>query len=258
MGARRAGARGSGARQAMGATAAQKKRMLSLCQWQLAWHRCASVRAASASVRAPLCSYSVAAVATEQLTPAEVTAHRNICMLVAVKAKRARARGARQVRSARRLQAGANKRRAHLAIYYDEEARKERRRAWVRARRRAGERAVCQAWAEKSRAGDPSFALGRAALALDVNVLRAAEDAYDRDENAPAAASERRDGGKGRAKGAGSGSARGPNDWGWSGGNAGWGKAWSSAHRGQTKRTWQQWEEPRKPLTPPRAVKRKP
>ena len=86
MGVRRAGARGSGARQATGATAAQKKRMLSLCQWQLAWHRYASVRAASASVRALLCSYSVAAVATDQLTPMEVTAHRNVCMQVAVKA----------------------------------------------------------------------------------------------------------------------------------------------------------------------------
>ena len=33
------------ARQAMGATATQKKRMLSLCQWQLAWHWYAPARA---------------------------------------------------------------------------------------------------------------------------------------------------------------------------------------------------------------------
>ena len=67
-----------------------------------------------------------------------------------------------------------------------------------------------------------------------------------------------RDSGKGRAKGAGSSSARGSNDWGWGSGNAGWGKAWCGAHRGQTKRPWPQSEDYRKPATPPRAVKPRP
>ena len=126
---------------------------------------------------------------------------------------------------------------------------------------RVRERAVCQAWAEKSRAGDPSFSLGRAATALDVGVLRAAEDAYDREENAPAAATERRDGGKGRAKGAADGQSQwhghGQSQWntrsswkegGWGWGRSSWGGSGPSSGGG-AKRT----ADRRLPLTPPRA-----
>ena len=117
----------------------------------------------------------------------------------------------------------------------------------MRARRRASERAVCQAWAEKSRAGDPSFSLGRAAIALDASILRAAEDAYDREESAPAAASERRDGGKGRTKGAADGQSQwhGHGQSQWHGGH--WGRC------GQDSGSGRRQSDNRRVLTPPRA-----
>ena len=71
----------------------EKKAYLTLCQWQLAWNRCHLPRRAPrarACYRAARGRYMVALVATGQLTWAEVQAHRDNCLKVAVQAARAR------------------------------------------------------------------------------------------------------------------------------------------------------------------------
>ena len=88
-------------REAMGAKATPKRVLPTLSQWHLAWSR-----------------YAVGAHATGQLTYAAAAAHRDVCMAVGLGAAR-------------------NKRRVQLAVYYDEQARKD--------------------WAERSRSGDSSF-----------------------------------------------------------------------------------------------------
>ena len=105
----------------------EKKTYLTLCQWQLAWNRRHLPRRAPrarACYRAARGRYMVALVATGQLTWAEVQAHRDNCLKVAVQATCAFPR--RSLFVARSAQAAASKRRVHLGIVYDEEARKAR------------------------------------------------------------------------------------------------------------------------------------
>ena len=85
----------------MGAKATPKRVLPTLSQWHLAWSR-----------------YAVGAHATGQLSYAAAAAHRDVCMAVGLGAAR-------------------YKRRVQLAVYYDEQARKD--------------------WAERSRSGDSSF-----------------------------------------------------------------------------------------------------
>ena len=140
-------------REAMGAKTTPKRVMMTLSQFHLAWSR-----------------YAVGAHATGQLSYAAAAAHRDVCMTVGLGAAR-------------------NKRRVQLAVYYDEQARKD--------------------WAERSRSGDPTFVArtrllanpfprrvgpvgcaqaDRVAKRVDIAILNRAEEAYDADEAAAKAA----------------------------------------------------------------------
>ena len=123
----------------------------------------------------------VALVATGQLTWAEVQAHRDNCLKVAVQATCAFSR--RSLFVARSAQAAASKRRVHLGIVYDEEARKARPRVRASAAPcvRAG---AAQLWAEQLRSGDPDFKLGKAILRVDPRALQLARDACDKEDGA--------------------------------------------------------------------------
>ena len=164
----------------------EKKAYLTLCQWQLAWNRrhlpVARPPRAPACYRAARGRYMVALVATGQLTWAEVQAHRDNCLKVAVQAARARFLVA--LCSPRvAAQAAASKRRVHLGIVYDEEARKAR--PCVRA---CAAPCVCagawQLWAEQLRSGGPDFKLGKTILRVDPRALQLARDACDKEDGA--------------------------------------------------------------------------
>ena len=105
--------------------------------------------------------YGVAAVALGQLPPHAIMQHLEAVMTVA---NQARARGQRaSARASRQFaQAGAKKRRVHLALIYDEVARKS--------------------WAERTIAGDPEFKLNQAVGRIDRSLLGVAEGIYDSGE----------------------------------------------------------------------------
>ena len=71
------------------------------------------------------------------------------------------------------MQAAASKRRVHLGMVYDEEARKARthlpRAAAGTPCVRAG---AAQLWAERLRANDPDFNLGQAILRIDSRAMQ--------------------------------------------------------------------------------------
>ncbi|CAK0889687.1 unnamed protein product, partial [Prorocentrum cordatum] len=174
----------------------EKKAYLTFCQWQLAWNRC-----------------MVALVATGQLTWAEVQAHRDNCLKVAV-------------------QAAASKRRVHLGIVCDEEARKAR--PCVRA---CAAPCVCagawQLWAEQLRSGDPDFKLGKTILRVDPRALQLARDACDKEDGAthataPAARAPE------KARGAGGASQPWRAAQSWSSGS--WGSDWPKGQK--RERSW--------------------
>ena len=123
--------------------------------------------------------YALAAAATGQLSLGAAWAHREICLRVA-------------------MNAHAHKRRAHLAVYYDQARRPACARDALPRSLGESARAV---WAERTRAGEHDFNAETAAVKFSSWVLRQArsgaqragssrgpravqaEDAYDRDEN---------------------------------------------------------------------------
>ncbi|CAK0789262.1 unnamed protein product [Prorocentrum cordatum] len=213
----------------------EKKAYLTLCQWQLAWNRrhlpVARPPRAPACYRAARGRCMVALVATGQLTWAEVQAHRDNCLKVAVQAARARFLVA--LCSPRvAAQAAASKRRVHLGIVYDEEARKAR--PCVRA---CAAPCVCagawQLWAEQLRSGGPDFKLGKTILRVDPRALQLARDACDKEDGAthataPAARAPE------KARGAGGASQTWRAAQSWSSGS--WGSDWPKGQK--RERSW--------------------
>ncbi|CAK0863110.1 unnamed protein product [Prorocentrum cordatum] len=234
----------------------EKKAYLTLCQWQLAWNRrhlpVARPPRAPACYRAARGRYMVALVATGQLTRAEVQAHRDNCLKVAVQAARARFLVA--LCSPRvAAQAAASKRRVHLGIVCDQQARKARPcvRACAAPCVSAG---AWQLWAEQLRSGDPDLKLGKTILRVDQRALQLARDACDKEDGAthataPAARAPE------KARGAGGASQPRRAAQSWSSGSRG-----SDWPKGQKReRSWgSDWKkkDTRKARTPPRPAHR--
>jgi len=174
--------------------------------------------------------------------------------------------------AARPVQAAASKRRVHLGMVYDEEARKARPPAppaccAVAPRVRAG---AAQLWAERLRADDPDFKLGQTILKVDSRALQLARDAYDKEEGAahatasvappscavsPSSAVSVRAGASGprsREKGVAGGAGQpGRAAQSWSSGS------WDAWPKGQKReRSWGDWQkkDDRKVRAPPRPV----
>ena len=129
--------------------------------------------------------FALALIATGQLTLAETVAHRSNCVKIAVQATRAFIfmapcsprvpRRPRPRSAARTLASCTTKRRARRAPLPPARAP-----AAAAPRARAG---AAQLWAERIRAGDPDFNLGKAVLKVDSRALQLARDAYDKEEN---------------------------------------------------------------------------
>ena len=129
--------------------------------------------------------FALALIATGQLTLAETVAHRSNCVKIAVQATRAFIfmapcsprvpRRPRPRSAARTLASCTTKRRARRAPLPPARAP-----AAAAPRARAG---AAQLWAERIRAGDPDFNLGKAVLKVDSRALQLARDACDKEEN---------------------------------------------------------------------------
>ena len=199
--------------------------------------------------------YALAAAATGQLSLGAAWAHREICLRVA-------------------MNAHAHKRRAHLAVYYDQARRPAR--AGDALPRSLGESARAM-WAERTRAGEHDFTAEKAAVKFSSWVLRQArsgaqragssrgpraaqaEDAYDRDEKPDVGSGGAKGSGRSGQQGRDHGGQRSGNSWNnrdWQ--SAAWkgGSSWSQSQSwGGYKRPAPDAGAPRKPRTPPRPVK---
>ena len=72
-------------------TSETKQSTLTLTQWQVAWERCACLRASALRIGSlARRRYSLAANALEQLNRQATIVHRDICMRVAMKAQAGR------------------------------------------------------------------------------------------------------------------------------------------------------------------------
>lgn len=211
---------------------------MTISQFHLAWSR-----------------YAVAADMTGQLPYSAAAAHRDNCMIVG-------------------LQAAQHKRRAQLALFYDEEARRS--------------------WAERSRNGDPSFEalasvsarviaappfppreVSRAAQKVGRTALERAKAAYDAEESSikaaahpPAGFPRAPDGAAAPRQGADAASKpTGQGTWNGGRGSGGAGQQWRAAAHGSNtswdagskkrERSWGDWprKDARKPRTPPRPAR---
>ena len=224
--------------------------------------------------------FALALIATGQLTLAETVAHRSNCVKIAVQATRAFIfmapcsprvpRRPRPRSAARTLASCTTKRRARRAPLPPARAP-----AAAAPRARAG---AAQLWAERIRAGDPDFNLGKAVLKVDSRALQLARDAYDKEENVSHASASAAPLGvvfssgpprsRAQAQAARAQHAQAPEKARGAGGGGqqwraapSWGSgSWDGWAKGQKReRSWSAWDKKdgRKPKTPPRPVARR-